>query len=198
VIGWDALGGTATKKEVEVGLDMADHDKPAQAASVLRRAARQLPGKLGNSRVAVVICNHEYENIQMGGRVGPKRQTYGGPAVRHLATIRLQLFSAGDWVKRSDGEILGRVVGAKLVKNRLGNPWGEARVALLSGVGIDNVWSVFAKLKAAGIIVTGGSWSAMNLDGEEIKFQGWNGLNQKCLEDSTLFPRLVNVWKGIP
>ncbi len=196
VIGFDALGGTSTKEELANRL--AKDEQPAQAAKILRKICRQFPQYLGNTKIAVVIANHEYQNIHMGGRVGKARESFGGDAIRHLASIRLKLFAAGEWVKRSDGEILGRVIGAKLVKNRLGNPWGEARVALLSGAGINNVWSVFEKLKRAGIIVTSGSWSAINLDGEELKFQGWNGLTVKCQEDLTLFPRLVSIYQATP
>lgn len=197
VIGWDALGGTATRDELEGRLEK--NERPAQAAKILRTACRQLPGKLGNTKIALVVCNHEYENIQMGflaNKVGKKRETYGGEAIRHLSTIRLQLFPAG-WIKRADGAIIGREVGAKLVKNRLGYPWGEARVALLSGIGIDNVWSVYQRLAAAKLVSVAGGWAAINLDGTVMKFQGWTGLASKCAEDATLFPRLVSVYQSL-
>jgi recombination protein RecA len=197
VIGWDALGGTATRDELEGRLEK--NERPAQAAKILRTACRQLPGKLGNTKIALVVCNHEYENIQMGfkaNKVGKKRETYGGEAIRHLSSIRLQLFPAG-WIKRSDGSIIGREVGVKLVKNRLGNPWGEARVALLSGVGINNVWSVYQRLADAKLVSVSGSWAAINLDGKEMKFQGWSGLAGKCQEDPTLFPRLISVYQSL-
>jgi recombination protein RecA len=196
VIGWDALAGTATRDEIEKRLE--SNRQPAQAAKVLREACRQIPAKLGNSKIAVIIANHEYENINMGfGGMGKKRETYGGAAIRHLASIRLGLFSAGEWLKRSDGVIIGRVIGVKLIKNRLGTPWGESRLALIAGVGIDNVWSLFKKLKNANIIQVSGSWAAINLDGEILKFQGWQGLADKCKEDSTLFSRLVSVYRGL-
>lgn len=200
VIGWDALGGTATRDELEKRLEK--EARTAQAASVLRKACRQLPTKLGNTKIAVVICNHEYQKIQKGNKFGgfqqPKKETYGGGAVRHLATIRVQLHHvSGGWIKRADGTILGRRVGAYLIKNRLGNPFTAGEVALLSGVGIDNTWSLYERLKAAGIIVVSGGWSAVNLDGEEIKFHGWSGLADKCQVDETLFPRLVSVYQSL-
>lgn len=196
VIGWDALGGTATRDELEKRLER--ESKPAQAATVLRKAARQLPSKLGNTSVAVVIANHEYANIDMqhGGAHATKRETYGGAAVRHLASIRVQLYNAG-WIKSSDGSIVGRKVGANLVKNRLGNPFGSTEIALIAGVGIDNVWSLYDRLKAAGVITVSGAWAAINLDGELLKFQGWTGLSTKCVEDPTLFPRLVSVYQTL-
>lgn len=196
VIGLDALAGTATRDEMANRL--SKDEQPAQAAKLLRKICRQFPNYLGNTQVALLIANHEYDHINMGKHAGPKRETYGGGAIRHLASIRLSLFYGGEWVKRSDGEILGRVVKASLIKNRLGNPWGSVRFAMLSGAGINNTWSIFDKFKEAKLMSSSGSWSTINLDGQEIKFQGWSGLQAKCAEDPTLFPRLVSVYKGIP
>jgi recombination protein RecA len=196
VIGLDALAGTATKDEMANRL--SKDEKPAQAAKLLRKICRQFPTYIGNTKVAILIANHEYQQINMGSRAASRRESYGGDAIRHLASIRLSLFYGGEWVKRGEGEILGRVVKATLIKNRLGNPWGEARIAILSGVGINNTWSIVDKLRQAKLMVTSGSWSTINLDGEDVKFQGWTGLQQKCREDPTLFPRLVSVYKGIP
>ena len=198
VIGLDALAGTATKDELANRL--SKDEQPAAAAKLLRKICRQFPTYMGNTNVGLVVCNHEYQNIQMGKskKVGTLREGYGGDAIRHLASIRLSLFYGGEWVKRSDGAVLGRVVKAKLVKNRLGNPWGEARIAILSGVGVNNVWSIYQKFKDAKIMSASGSWAAINLDNEIIKFQGWSGLAQKCEEDPTLYPRLVTVYKGMP
>lgn len=193
VIGWDALGGTATKDELEKRLEK--DTRVAGAAQVLRTACRQLPTKLGNTNVAVVICNHEYQNINTAGPFGKKRETYGGAAVRHLSTIRMQLFARG-YIK-AQGVIVGRETGAKLVKNRLGNAWRETTFALVSGIGVDNLWSIDKRLTEAGIIQKSGAWSAINLDGEIIKFQGWPGLMEKCEEDDTLFPRLTSVYLSL-
>ena len=196
VLGLDALGGAATREEMDKQL--SEPNQPGAAAKVLREAARQIPARLGNTKISIVICNHEYDKINMGGYASKKRETYGGGGLRHLSSIRLSLYSGGEWIKASDGAILGRVVVAKLVKNRLGNPWGEARFALLSGVGVNNVWTIFERLKSADLITKGGSWSSLNLDGKILKFQGWTGLQQKCAEDPTLFPRLVSVYKAMP
>lgn len=193
LIGWDALGGTSTRDELEKRLEK--DEQPARAATILRKAARQLPPKLGNTNVAVVIANHEYQTLGMGGKKA-RKETYGGAAVRHLASIRFQLYNDG-WIKRSDGSVIGRSVGVNLIKNRLGNPFGGTKVALLSGVGVNNTWSLYERLKEAKIIVVSGSWAAINLDGEEIKFQGWSGLDKKCKEDDTLFPRLVSVYQSL-
>jgi len=196
VIGWDALGSTRTRDEANKS--MGEDPIVAAAASVMRRACRAIMPHVGGTNIALVVCNHSYTQVQTSG--GVQRQvTYAGEALRHAATFRLKLRSAypNQWIKSTDGIILGRQIIINVEKNRFGNPWNEARVALMSGHGIDNVWSVYEELKARGFITTSGSWSAINLDGEVLKFQGWNGLNAKIADDETLFPRLVSVYQQL-
>lgn len=202
VIGLDALGGTATRDEIQNRLKKAN--QPGAAAKVMREAARQIPSKLGNTKIALIICNHEYDRISTGGFVGKKRETYGGGGLRHLASVRMSLFPTSDYVKDSQGLKLGRVHGAKLIKNRLADPTSdsfafmpEARFALMMGSGVNNVWTVYQDFVRAGYITVSGSWASMNIEGTVIKFQGWRGLQAKCEEDSTLFPQLVTVYKSL-
>ena len=197
VIGWDALGGTATKDEWEKGLQSEKASQPGAAAKAMHAATRQLAPRLGGTKIALVILNHEYEVINTGGfgGFGKKRETYGGSGVRHAGSVRIQLYNSGTQIKRADGWVMGRVIVAKPVTNRLGNSNLEAHVPIINGVGVENTYTVFEELKKLNIIVTSGGWSAINLDGQVINFQGWAGLKTKCAEDTTLFDRLVSVWR---
>lgn len=196
VIGWDSLGSTKTREEATK--DFGATRSPGAAARVMRMFQRQIPELLGGTNIALVVLNHEYQKIQTGpgNYAGPKKETYGGEALRLAASIRMQLYGTGDTVKRSDGTILGKFVTAKLLKNRLGPSPVEQTFALLNGTGVNNVIEVYEQLKKKGIIQVSGSWSALNLDGEVFNFQGWAGLNDKCLENPTLFQKLVSVYQG--
>lgn len=196
VIGWDALGGTATQDEWDKGLQSESATKPGAAAKAMHAAARQLAPRLGGSRICFVIANHEYEMINTSpGRFGKKRETYGGSGVRHAGSVRIQLFNGPNLIKKSDGTVLGREVVAKLIKNRLGETYAQAVLPLLAGVGCDNTYTLYRDLKTAGIIVVNGSWATMNMDGALLNFQGWGGLRAQCAEDPTLFDRLCSVWR---
>lgn len=200
VIGLDALGGTATREEAEKMLAPGEKGaQPALAARVMHQAARLFPDRLRGRKIAVVILNHEYEVVGgfHGGFGTKKRETYGGSGVRHLGTNRIQLRPGYVAIKRADGVHLGQEVEAKLVKNRLGASHIDVRVPILSGVGVENVYTIFEDLKTAKIIATAGGWAAINLDGAVLKFQGWSGLKAKCVEDVTLYPRLAAVWKKV-
>jgi RecA/RadA recombinase len=200
IIVLDALGGTATREEAEKQLSPGEKGaQPALAARVMHSAARLFPDKLRGRKIAVVILNHEYEKVGgFGGGFGAtKKETYGGSGVRHLGTNRIQLYSSGTHIKSSDGTHLGREVVARFVKNRLGASSVEVHVPILHGVGIENVYTVYEDLKQAKVLVAAGGWGAINLDGEVLKFQGWQGLKVKCAEASDLWPRLVAVWRKV-
>jgi RecA/RadA recombinase len=201
VIGLDALGGTATKDELEKQLVPGEKGaQPALAARVMGSAARLFPERLRGRKIAVVILNHEYEKVGgFGGGFGqgPRMETYGGSGVRHLGSLRMKLRSSGTHIKASDGAHLGTEVLVKLVKSRLGSPATEAHVPILHGVGVENVYTLYEDLKDAKVLVVSGGWAAVNLDGDVLKFQGWQGLKAKCTENPELWPRLVNAWRNV-
>lgn len=211
VMGWDALGSTSTKDSWDKAMDFGGKEtvsktgevkqtksnKPGAAAKAMNEASRQLAPRLGGTNIALVIVNHEYEMIRTGFAArfaGKKRETYGGSGVRHLDTLRLKMHGLGKSIKASNGQFMGNMAGVTLIKNRLGSSGITAEVPILEGRGVDNLYTLFEDLKAKGVIVTSGSWSAINLDGEVLKFQGWGGLSEKCVEDETLYPRLLSVW----
>ena len=194
IVGVDALGVTPTQDEVKKTLAQGT---TASAARINRKACRKISGLVSNSNVGIVLLNHEYTSISFGGPVKPKK-VYGGEAIELLATVRLKLHPVQNgWLKDRKGVILGRVVGFDLRKFKLGPAHTEGRYAILSSVGIDNVWTVYDRLSACNYIQTAGSWSALNLGGDEVlKFQGFLGLRDKCLENPELFGRLVAAYRG--
>ena len=196
VIGWDSLGGTQTNEERDK--EVSKGKSPGSAASIMQLMRRKVTPDLAHSNIALVILNHEYEKINTTKFAGKKRETYGGEAVRMAASIRLEMHGTGEWIKVSDGTVIGRVVGFKLTKSKVqGDAMFSCRVGIIRGVGISNVWTIFESLKRIGVIQVSSSWAAMNLDGEVMKFQGFNGLQRLCSEDPTLEDRLIKVYKGL-
>lgn len=194
VIGWDALAGTATTDEMEKGIVSEKAKQPGAAAKVMSSAARLVTSLLKGSRIAFVILNHEYDNINTGPFAGPKRTTFGGHGTRHMASLRVQLFNGKFHIKRSDGWVLGREVVAKVVKNRNGHHSLQAIIPMVIGYGSENHYTLYKTLSAAGVFEKKGHWSAVNIDGELISFQGWEGLRARCGEHPELYEKLVSVF----
>lgn len=198
LIGWDSLGGTQTNEERDKEVERGK--SPGSAASIMQLMRRKITPALANTKIMLVILNHEYEKIRMagGGFAGKKRETYGGEAIRMAASVRIELHSVGNWLKQADGVVVGREIGAKLVKTKVGaTTMGACRFALINGEGVNNVWTMFHRFKDVGVITTNGSWAAINLDGEVFNFQGWSGLQKLCDEREGLEDKLVAVYKGL-
>ena len=79
----------------------------------------------------------------------------------------------------------------------MGTPWGTGEFLLVPGQGIDNLFSIYDKLVKAELVEIKGSWSAINIDGEVLKFQGWRGLSEKCAENSDLYGKLISIYKSL-
>ena len=204
VMGWDALGSTATRDEMDKGISGVASEgatkkikthKPGAAAKAMALAQRIVAPKLAGTKIGWVFLNHEYDNIEMRGGFGPKRKAYGGNAPKHMASLRIQLYSNGTAIKRSDGWVMGREVEAKLTKSRHGNAMMTAVVPMVSGTGAENLYTVWRYFSRRGVMTQSGSWYCLNLDGELIKFQGWSGLRAKCLEVPDLEERLYSLYR---
>lgn len=190
VLGWDSLGGTTTRSEI--GKEVGERNVAA-AAKAMRDMMRKVTMRVARSNVALVVINHQYTNINtMGGRPA-SRETYGGQALRLAATLRIELFHKGI-IKQQDGAVIGREVGVRLDKNKLGRCL-DTRVAILNGRGTDNVWTLYESFKERGALTVSGSWSTLRVADEQIKFQGWSGLAEKCTADPELFTRLVAAYE---
>jgi recombination protein RecA len=197
LIGWDSLGGTQTAEERDKAVERGK--SPGSAASIMQLMRRKVTPVLAHTNIGLIILNHEYEKINTSAFAGKKRETYGGEAVRMAASIRLELHpTKGQWFAGADGSIVGRKIGVKLVKSKLGgSTMDTCELLLLHGHGISNAWSLYEALRKQGIIQTSGSWSAINLDGQVLNFQGFNGLAKLCADDETLEARLIKVYDSL-
>jgi recombination protein RecA len=210
VIGLDSLGGTPTDDEMRAPLAVEEDDgegktkkgarQPGAAARVMQGFKRIVPQELGGTKISVVIVNHEYQSWSSGRT---RRETYGGEAMRSAASLRLKLYSAGNWLQDSRGNPLGREIECEVIKDKVYGSTGQrCSFALLHGVGIDNTWGLLEGLTRAGLASKGGGGHyAINLDGEILKFQGWAGFRQLCLAPATadkpsIFDRLVGAYQA--
>ncbi len=206
VIGWDSLGKTSTEEELKkFELELSKPEKefgkenyqPGSAARALHLVTRHLAPRLGGTRIGLVIINHEYEDIGGAKSFFKKKNTYGGSALQYTSSVRLELrYKEKGAIKNSKGYALGREIVVKLAKNRCGEN-GEAVVPILMNVGISNLYTVFSALKQRGIIVVAGNQHVMNINGQEMKFFGFEGLEGLCRENLELWPLLLGIYESL-
>lgn len=198
---WDSVGQTPTQSEFDKGTDEAQ--APGKAAKLIKGAMRTLPELLARANATLLAVNQVYTKIVTGFAArfqkGEKKITYGGLALRFAATLRIELVRTGS-VSLNDGRFVGIEVLAKLNKNNVGVPWRNEKLAIMWGIGIDNVVPLFWKLSEHKYISVGGGWYTFaTTEGHRVKFQNsFVGFGQKLTEDPALMELAVQIYKALP
>lgn len=141
-IGWDSVAATPSKEEVEEGLAKSKgFDKRAKAISQIMRAIGPL---VARADAHLMLINQVRDNI--GVMFGPDVSTPGGHAIKHHASIRLQILG-GKAIKDPAGRHLGKDVTVMAVKNKLAHPYRKCRARLIYATGWDTDWSTLNHAK---------------------------------------------------
>lgn len=137
LIGWDSLGATPPRVELE---GAADDAHVAVAARRIKQGFRRLTQRLYRARVAFVFANHVYRLI---GPFGGGLQSSGGSGVRFHTHVRLDCARTGQITLGSDREVVGHTIKVRTVKNRVIGVQPAVEVGLIYGAGIDNSYTLF-------------------------------------------------------
>lgn len=184
---WDSLGGTA-------GAEMIDPDSEEspmeQAQKFGMRQAKVISDGMSlvntivsKTRVCYLFTNHEYQKI--GVVYGNKRETRGGGKPKYFATVRLQLTPVGRIKEKDDFSAhereIGKQIRVKALKNHMGGMLLERDAIIVTGRGFVDSYTVFEMAKRLQLI-TGKGWSTWKTPtGEEVKFQGWRGFEERAV-----------------
>jgi RecA/RadA recombinase len=193
VIVWDSIGGAPTEEEIA----NPKTQQPGVAARALRRACRQLMGKVARSGALFLLVNQQYEKIGFTG-FGAKKSTYGGGGIRYHATMRLELVRTGA-LKDARDNAVGIECLCRVFKNSMASPRDEA-FAIEWGRGINNAWSLLEKLKAHRYVVAGGGWYRFQVQGgEPAQWQGgWKGLDALLQAHPELLLQMRTIYDSLP
>ena len=123
-------------------------DAPGEQARLLGQGLRRLVGAARKTATLLVLINQVREGPQ--GTYTP-----GGMALRYFASARVRLEAAGSVLE--DGQIVGRRVRARVVKNKLGAPHGEAAFDLRFDTGLCTAGEVFDLALERGVLRRSGS-----------------------------------------
>lgn len=131
VIILDSVAAMSTKAEIEGEMeDMQIGDK----ARLMSKALRKISPILAKTDTALVFTNQVRDTISTFG-FAEKSTTTGGNALKFKASLRIKLQVIQSEVKSGD-EAIGSRVRAKIMKNKLGRPFGEWEYTVIWGKGI--------------------------------------------------------------
>lgn len=163
VVAVDSVAALLPRSEMEGSME----DMQVGAlARLMSKALRKLGPPVHESNTALVLSNQIRELIGGFSMHGTPETTPGGRALRHMASLRIDLRS-GDFIK--DGkETIGMVSKVRVKKNRLGPPLKECTFDILFGQGIDKTGGLLDVSIEMEIVKKGGAWLAFR----DFKWQG--------------------------
>lgn len=148
-----AMMNPSAKADAEIGKSL-----PAVQAKLMTDFGNNLNTVLKKHNALCIYLNHEKEVMEMGGRPGaaPRRSTPGGKALKYFVSVRVRFSQIGNnreeytdpITNEKKQRITSTDVAIKVEKNKVSNPFREAKVRVRFGRGFDNFWSALQVLVA--------------------------------------------------
>ena len=177
----DSVACTPTKSEIEEGLtgDAAIGEK---ARIMSRKFGGPIQQWCAQNNVTMVVLNQLRQKI--GVMFGDSTTEPGGNALKFAASIRLRVHPCKKGNIKAGGDVIGRLVGVKVRKNKVGPSYREAKLKLVFGQGFDDAWAVVNLAKDLGLIPEG---TPVDETGVAMAIQGlgWKDTQVKLLTGPT-------------
>lgn len=119
----DSVAALVPKEEI--GGEMGEAE-PGLHSRLMSQALRRLVGAVSRSGTSLVFLN-QIRN-RLGGSFGGSETTTGGHALKFYASVRIELRRIA--TTKEGGAVVGSRSRVKVVKNKVGPPFGEAEVEI--------------------------------------------------------------------
>jgi recombination protein RecA len=179
VLIWDSVAATSVQFEME-----RDYGKAfmGRHAGVISQSMRKITRQISKNRICAIFLNQVRENI--GVMFGDNETTFGGKAIPFHSSVRLRLKMGKKIVLKEKKKVIGIETTGLVVKNKVAEPFNEAKLPIYFGHGIDDALASLYWLQDNDII-NKANWMRIVLAGNEIKFQkaGWDKIFDKYYDD---------------
>jgi len=147
----DSVAALVPRVEIEGA--MGDMQVGLQAR-LMSQALRKIAGNVNRSHAVVIFTNQI--RMKIGVLYGSPETTTGGIALKFYSTLRIEIRRAESI--KDGAEIVGNVVSAKIVKNKVAPPFKKAVFDIIYGKGIVRENDLFHVALSEDLLQRKGSW----------------------------------------
>jgi recombination protein RecA len=169
-----------------------------QQARLMSQALRMITSEAGQRGTTIFFTNQVRDKI--GVMWGDKTTTSGGRALRHYASVRVNVSIVAK--TKSGDEIIGAKVRAEVKKNKTAAPFKRADFYISFGTGIDRVAAVCDSAIVSGVVKKRGAKIYLAVVGHSLSNQiianGRMDFIEKVKGDNSLFKFLVEQVRIAP
>ncbi len=182
----DSVAALTPKAEIEG--EMGQQHMGLQAR-LMSHALRKLTSIVAKTNTTVIFINQI--RMQIGVFFGNPETTPGGKALKFYASVRIEVRRAAQIKKGED--VVGNIVKAKVVKNKVAAPFKTAEFDIMYNEGISFEIDVINLAVKHGIIKKSGAW----LIYEDAKIgQGMDAARKALKVDKKLCDKIVSQIKA--
>lgn len=188
---WDSVAASSPKAELE---GTYDQNTIGLQARTISKGMRKITGVIGDQNVLFLILNQTRTKI--GVNYGDPTTTSGGMAIPFHASVRIKL-GAGAQIKGPKDEVVGIMVSARAIKNKVAPPFRTANFRIIFGKGIEEHEELFDLLREYGpdmvnnhqVEVDGASsWKTLTVTNEK---------NEKIIEKKFHKPSFCEIMNDV-
>ena len=176
VIVIDSVAALVPKAEIEG--EMGDSHVGLHAR-LMSQALRKLAGAINKSNCVAIFINQLREKV--GVVYGNPEVTTGGRALKFYSSVRIDIRKQE--VLKQNGEMIGALTKAKVVKNKLAPPFREAEFDIMYGKGISRTGELLDLAVKADVVQKAGAW--FSYDGKRLG-QGRDNVKELLENDKEL------------
>lgn len=149
----DSIAALTPKAEIEG--DVQDTQIGMQAR-LMSKGLRMINKAVSDSGCSVIFINQL--RLKIGVMFGDPRVTSGGEAMKYYASVRVDIKKNSQPLRDNNNIVTGIKVKARVIKNKVSVPYGEAEFDIIYAAGIDIAGEVLDLGIKYGIFTKSGAW----------------------------------------